>query len=608
MATNSVSSSTIGSSAAEVTAANRSAAQKLISSLGAGSGVDVATLAQNLVDAERIPRENIINSKITKNEAKISGYSAVMFMVDELKSKLSDLKDRDNFSTMSVSNSNFAAYTVTANASASIGTHDIEVSRLARAQRSVSNGVASASTSLNGGQALTISLAINPTAITPELITTDGNPSSAITESSVVTFKDMAIGQTVTVNGLTLTATSALTAAQVAAAFSNATAGSVPSDPAGGAFSGNLSNFSSDTNNGASLTFTSSTPVSDVSNLVVSAATKQITLSAGADTPDQIVAAINASGTNIRAQLVNTGDGSANPYKVILTGASGIDNAFTIDFDYGTGSGASVFEFDNSNPANQAAVDALFSVDGITYTRSSNSIGDAVAGLTFRLNSTTSTATNIAVSRDTSTVKDKMKALVVAYKDMNDILKEVSNPKSTLEKFGNTLVSDSTVRSLKQQIRSMFSGASSTPGSTVNSLSQMGFKIDEKGEMTLDEVKLDTVLSNNFDDVVQSFTGGYNNLGIYSSLSAGIAGDAVRKLSKITSKTGVLLSQTNTVDKQNSSYKLQLEQLKERMSRLLLRYTRQFSVMESFVGQSNSQKTSLKTTFDGMMSLYTNKN
>jgi len=146
MATNSVSSSTIGSSAAEVTAANRSAAQKLISSLGAGSGVDVATLAQNLVDAERIPRENIINSKITKNEAKISGYSAVMFMVDELKSKLSDLKDRDNFSTMSVSNSNFAAYTVTANASASIGTHDIEVSRLARAQRSVSNGVASAST------------------------------------------------------------------------------------------------------------------------------------------------------------------------------------------------------------------------------------------------------------------------------------------------------------------------------------------------------------------------------------------------------------------------------------------------------------------------------
>jgi len=198
--------------------------------------------------------------------------------------------------------------------------------------------------------------------------------------------------------------------------------------------------------------------------------------------------------------------------------------------------------------------------------------------------------------------------LVVAYKDMNDILKEVSNPKSTLEKFGNTLVSDSTVRSLKQQIRSMFSGASSTPGSTVNSLSQMGFKIDEKGEMTLDEVKLDTVLSNNFDDVVQSFTGGYNNLGIYSSLSAGIAGDAVRKLSKITSKTGVLVSQTNTVDKQNSSYKLQLEQLKERMSRLLLRYTRQFSVMESFVGQSNSQKTSLKTTFDGMMSLYTNKN
>jgi methylase of polypeptide subunit release factors len=41
--------------AASVAANNRTNAQKLITALGTGSGVDVASLAQNLTDAERVP-------------------------------------------------------------------------------------------------------------------------------------------------------------------------------------------------------------------------------------------------------------------------------------------------------------------------------------------------------------------------------------------------------------------------------------------------------------------------------------------------------------------------------------------------------------------------
>ncbi len=40
---------------------------------------------------------------------------------------------------------------------------------------------------------------------------------------------------------------------------------------------------------------------------------------------------------------------------------------------------------------------------------------------------------------------------------------------------------------------------------------------------------------------------------------------------------------------------------------MLARYTRQFSQMESLVGSVNAQKTSLKSTFEGMMAAYTNK-
>jgi flagellar capping protein FliD len=43
------------------------------------------------------------------------------------------------------------------------------------------------------------------------------------------------------------------------------------------------------------------------------------------------------------------------------------------------------------------------------------------------------------------------------------------------------------------------------------------------------------------------------------------------------------------------------------MSALLTRYTKQFATMDNMVGKVNSQKTSLKSTFDGMMATYTNK-
>ena len=61
-------------------AANKANAQAILTSLNAGSGVNVANLAQSLVDAEGNPQKNLINAKITKNESRISGMSAVMFM------------------------------------------------------------------------------------------------------------------------------------------------------------------------------------------------------------------------------------------------------------------------------------------------------------------------------------------------------------------------------------------------------------------------------------------------------------------------------------------------------------------------------------------------
>ena len=505
MATTALSSTTsaaLASTPEAVAAANKANAQKLITSLGAGSGVDVSSLAQNLVDAERAPKESAINTKITKNEARISGYSALSFVLSGVKTALTDLKDQNNFNALSASNTNSGAFSVTTSATGVAGSHEVEVLQLAKAQRSASFALASDTVSLNGGQAMSLVLSVGST-----------NPVS-----------------------------------------------------------------------------------------------KTIQLDAGKDKPIDIVNAINDAKTGVTAQLVNTGDNTAStPYQIILTGPVGAAGAFTVTPSYGSGSGSPGLTFPSNNDANQPASDAQVKIDGVTYVRASNTLNDVVPGLTLNLKALTTGVATIDLTRDNTGVKAKIDALVTAYNDAISIFKEVSDPKSTLATYGATLVGDSTVRSLQQQLRSMVMGASSTPGSSVGAMWQMGVSIDQTGVMSVDSTKLDATLVNNYNDVVKTFTGNQNGLSVYSIAPAGIAGDAVKKLTNILGKTGVLVTQSTSVTSQNTKYKEDLTRLQTRMDALLLRYQKQFTSMDSLVGKVNSQKTSLKSTFEGMMASLTGK-
>jgi flagellar hook-associated protein 2 len=135
----------------------------------------------------------------------------------------------------------------------------------------------------------------------------------------------------------------------------------------------------------------------------------------------------------------------------------------------------------------------------------------------------------------------------------------------------------------------------------------MGYSLNEKGVLSLDEAKLDKVLASNFDDVTKVLTGGYNKLSTYSTAPAGIAGDAFKKLTNLLASSGPLMTKSENANTENTRYQSQLAKLQLRMDALLVRYQKQFASMDSLVGSVNSQKTSLKATFDGMMAAYTNK-
>lgn len=675
----------------QLAAANKASAQQIISSLGSGSGVDVASLAKNLVSAEQTPLANAINAKIAKNDAKVSGISAVMFMASALKDAMTAIKDKDSFNSLAVTNSNTSALGVSAAGSAASGQHAITINSLSQAQRSISPGFASATTSLNGGNSFAITLAGNnpgvstgtPDGVTSSNITTLAGPTFG-TSPSVNDFKNFSItvagktigltpspatatiadlakdlqkqlqaidgssDLTITVqNGTDLVFTSASGRTVASPTLSTSTIVNLDNGAAVGASSDStitgaafginpsVNDFRSFTVNigGTARTIVPAPTKPTMSSLadslqfqlraldgsddlsvsyvnsvltVSSASGKSITgigltSNVYADSPQGVVDAINNGNRGYKAQLIN--DGSATPFKMMITGANGSTEGFSVSSTDAAGALGASF----ATPTGYSASDANLTVDGISYSRKSNSVSDIIPGVTFTLKGVTTSAASVSLDRDTTDLKTRLNALVTAYNDFNNIVNETTNPKSTLGTYGATLVGDSTVKMVRQQIRSLLFSNSTTPGKSISSLSQVGYSLDMHGVLTLDATKLDTALQNNFDDITKLFTGGYNNLSTYSTLSAGYAGDAVKKLTTMLSNTGPLVTKTNNANTQSDGYRTQLTALQTRMDALLARYQKQFASMDSLVGKTNSQKTSLKATFDGMMATYTGK-
>lgn len=471
--------------------ATTSSTTNAISALGAGSGMDVKALATSLVDAERAPRKDIIDKKIAKSEAAISGYSAIKFVLEAVNTSLTDLKDQSDFASISARNSQESALTITASATASAGSHSVDITSLATGRRWLTGGYDKSSTSLNGGAAFTLNL-------------------------------------------------------------SNAAGSNQP-----------------------------------------------ITVPAGRDTPGGIVAAINSANLGIKAQLINTGE-SSNPFKIMVTGATGAANDFTLTSASDlTGIPVS---FDTSL---QTATNADVTVDGMHLTPSTNELTDLIPGVTINLYAPTNGPASIDLTRNTSDVKTKVAALVKAYNDANTMFNTVSDPKSTVATYGATLPNNSVVDSLRTQLREIIFKESTTPSGKVKGLRDLGVSIDKSGVMTLDNAKLDTALSGDFEDTVTMLTGNSEGLSAYSSAPSGAIGTAYKSITAMLSSTGTISTQSTNQTKRISEYKDELTKLEARMTQLMTRYNQQFGAMEGIVGQTKSLQTSLTSTFAGMMASYT---
>ncbi|MBI5491341.1 MAG: flagellar filament capping protein FliD [Deltaproteobacteria bacterium] len=206
--------------------------------------------------------------------------------------------------------------------------------------------------------------------------------------------------------------------------------------------------------------------------------------------------AINGLNAGVTATLVNDG-GATNPWRLILTS----DNT-------GTANAVTITQNDTSlafSTTLQAAQDASIMVDGLTFTRPSNTITDIISGVTLDLKSSDPARTvTVGVDRDTAEISKKLTALVDNY---NAVISWITsnNRYDTETKTAGAFFGETVARSVWDDLRKVMQSSVSGLPDTMNRLLHVGITTDKDGVMSLDSAKLDSALSSDFDGVVKLF-------------------------------------------------------------------------------------------------------
>ena len=130
----------------------------IIRSLGAGSGIDTTSLVSSLVEVERAPKENSLNTKQEKLEAQISAYGTLKSSLSELQSVLDPLSDNDTYNARAVAFPDSDVITPNSvEPDAQTGTYQIEVVDVAQSQSLATGAYADKDAALNETGTLTIS-------------------------------------------------------------------------------------------------------------------------------------------------------------------------------------------------------------------------------------------------------------------------------------------------------------------------------------------------------------------------------------------------------------------------------------------------------------------
>lgn len=262
---------------------------------------------------------------------------------------------------------------------------------------------------------------------------------------------------------------------------------------------------------------------------------KTLTLGSSQNNLNSLRDAINAtSGLGVTASVVNTGTG-ANPHQLVLTAketGTGSTSGLVTLADVTDGGavnslGITAGTVDSlTTPttltgglqSGTAAQDALFTLNGVSLTRKSNTVTDAVSGITFTLKQGSQTSTtSLTVDYDRSGILSAFQDVVSKYNGILAAYKQGTqdqvdaNGKALKDVLGKPVpgvfANDSSVRDYLARVRTALaaSAAGISGSATYQAAADVGLKTNGDGSLSLDSTAFTNALTANPEAVRKVF-------------------------------------------------------------------------------------------------------
>jgi flagellar hook-associated protein 2 len=335
----------------------------------------------------------------------------------------------------------------------------------------------------------------------------------------------------------------------------------------------------------ASSTTKISTSIGTLS-ITVGGTTTGVTIPANA-TLNDISSAINAANIGVSATIINDGstnpDNTKTPYRLVLTSSkTGEANAIS-----------SIDSTDNADLKNLLALanmtekvhatDAEFTVNGIAIKSASNTVTDAIQGVTLTLKNTTASST-LSVERDTSGMEKALSSFVDGYNALVSQVKSRSAYPTSSSDTSQVLAGDGTLRLMLEQLRGILSAPAT--GGSLSYLSQAGISIQADGSLKLDTSKFESATASNFADVQNLFN---STSGFMTRLNA---------WSTSALQTGGLFdARVGTLNDSVKNYNDQIDKLERRMTVLQQQYTTTYTNLNTYLGTMDALSSYLTSQF-----------
>lgn len=307
-------------------------------------------------------------------------------------------------------------------------------------------------------------------------------------------------------------------------------------------------------------------------------------------TLEQIRNAINLAGAGVTASIINTGDEAAPFRLMIASDTTGSQSAVDMSFS-GTGELQSLLN-DASNGGTmeevRSAANAELTVNGMTIVSQTNTIKDAIQGVTMNITEVGSEQ-QLSVVKDEAAIKKSITNFVDAYNSYISVTKSLTVFNED-PKLSGKLLGDSTLRGIQGKITSVMSKPEED--STYRVMAQFGVNLTKDGTLEINSSLLDEKIATDSEGVAGFFVG--------NSYETGFAGRLNQQLEAALRFEGTLEIATEGLKSRTSQINERLEKGIERIDVVIERYRVQFAQMDAMVGQMNSMMSYLTQQFDAM--------